>query len=634
MMRRLLPCLLCVGFLSTGCSLSSDLDKPFEAAPNDPIDPNQGPDDLDLPDAQPNNTTTDPGDAEEDEPDPEDTGPEDTGPEGPPPCPSQNPETLALRCSDAPPYTHPVACDADGACTFACNEGARNLNGDLEGDGCECIVTEPEENTCDGIDNDCDGSTDETEHLITGICTDALGVCKDAPGSCQGGQNQCGEAEFAAHAGPLFEGLNTPELFCDGMDNNCDGATDEHCCLEALTHGSAPSSGPDLTEKIFPDLAIYDRDSIATGGSTLFFAWQENPVGNEAQARVWLGKASSRETTLEAPISQAARGNVQLQPSLALGAETAVVAWISQAALRNTIEARRWNVDANPSIPEDLQSAQVVNSTGSPKELRVHMPQESSLWDSETALISWVSHAHNTCFAEDVAQEQDNLSCLQVARLDENNQLQRVQISSRENPTRIQSHTMATGRDRTLYLWHRRRAPHQMVWRSVSFNNSAFHVGDRRSFDLHAPSPNARPRLEPTPDGFALLYKDVEPESGAGALYLKRLNHQGALQDEHTLIHQSESDIRSPQVLSLQDRLAILWFENENLFLTSISHDGTTTPIKMLNTEENHTGPFRVSPVAERRGFSILAATDEPEGGKGFIWYLFNQDGERILCPE
>ena len=57
-----------------------------------------------------------------------------------------------------------------------------------------------EDEVCDTVDNDCDGTVDE-------------GV-KNACGGC---------------------GL-PPEEYCDGIDNNCDGVVDEDClCFEALS---------------------------------------------------------------------------------------------------------------------------------------------------------------------------------------------------------------------------------------------------------------------------------------------------------------------------------------------------------------------------------------------------------------
>ena len=83
----------------------------------------------------------------------------------------------------------------------------------------------PEEICADGIDNDCTGDADPARDCE---CTDgdtepcrsaAFGVCKDALGTrtCAGGQ--WGVCEGATEP--------SPEV-CDGLDNDCNGRTDDH----------------------------------------------------------------------------------------------------------------------------------------------------------------------------------------------------------------------------------------------------------------------------------------------------------------------------------------------------------------------------------------------------------------------
>ena len=112
------------------------------------------------------------------------------------------------------------------------------------------------EEVCDGVDNDCDGTTDEGEYQCQTECGNGLGICVggeivlcDAPVStpevCDGMDNDCDDetdeelvrgCESACEAGVewCIEGewssctaAQPMEEECDGLDNNCNGLVDE-----------------------------------------------------------------------------------------------------------------------------------------------------------------------------------------------------------------------------------------------------------------------------------------------------------------------------------------------------------------------------------------------------------------------
>jgi hypothetical protein len=84
-----------------------------------------------------------------------------------------------------------------------------------------------QELSCDGADNDCDGETDEDFTLVLpdGATVTGAGVACGV-GVCAGGLTLCGPSEGEAPLGCSTEDLASTEV-CNGVDDDCDGETDE-----------------------------------------------------------------------------------------------------------------------------------------------------------------------------------------------------------------------------------------------------------------------------------------------------------------------------------------------------------------------------------------------------------------------
>ncbi len=105
-------------------------------------------------------------------------------------------------------------------------------------DGLDAICDGPQpaadDRTCDGVDDDCDGDTDEDAEDRP--CPLTLGVCAGAEQSCVDG------AWTACDYGPDY----AEQEICDRLDNDCDGQTDEQAApLLQAELGAAAGDGLD-----------------------------------------------------------------------------------------------------------------------------------------------------------------------------------------------------------------------------------------------------------------------------------------------------------------------------------------------------------------------------------------------------
>jgi len=124
--------------------------------------------------------------------------------------------------------------------------------GCVPGGGYNPCSNSPQAESCDGLDNDCDGLADD--NLSSGTCEPGgtpPGLVYGGSSQCQLGQTQCigGTAPCSGWVGPSSE-------VCDGIDNDCDGIVDES--IAGLGQACGTNEGP------------CSQGAIACIGGTLF----------------------------------------------------------------------------------------------------------------------------------------------------------------------------------------------------------------------------------------------------------------------------------------------------------------------------------------------------------------------------
>ncbi len=121
-------------------------------------------------------------------------------------------------CGSTCSYAHATATCSSGTCSMgSCDAGWVDRDGN-PANGCEYACSYTGAEVCNGLDDDCNGLVDDGLTPPSTFCN-PNGVCAGTAPTCGGGAGW-----VCTYTSPAYQSTETK---CDGLDNDCNGYTDE-----------------------------------------------------------------------------------------------------------------------------------------------------------------------------------------------------------------------------------------------------------------------------------------------------------------------------------------------------------------------------------------------------------------------
>ncbi len=163
--------------------------------------------------------------------------------------------------------------DAEADPTLACEQPDGMVDSAEDCDDENHEVHPDAEEICNGRDDDCDGSEDTDDDVAPRDCELQEGLCEGATvATCTEAEGEAYVSCGAEQYGEAYASADDEDWRCDGLDNDCDGTTDEECC--ATDSSPAPVQiGADSADQAHPVLVPPAED--APDDAAFLAVWAE-----------------------------------------------------------------------------------------------------------------------------------------------------------------------------------------------------------------------------------------------------------------------------------------------------------------------------------------------------------------------
>jgi len=292
-----------------------------------------------------------------------------------------------------------------------CAPGFYNLDR-IDSNGCEyaCQFTGAAE-VCNGLDDDCDGSTDEARSASeplgvlapSGFCR-STGPCNGATVSCQGTRGFVCNYPSTVDVDPMTGQPAPVETRCDTLDNNCNGLTDESftqlgqsCASQAgcapigrfVCNGTgngvscnAPGSSAELCDGIDNDCdGTTDDSALARGTNATFYVndtTEWSAIRGSGATTLWMMKWEASRPGA----TRAAAGTATNRACSAMGVQP----WVNLTAVQAQAACAAMGPGVGLCAESDWELACQITASAA-----ANPPSPTCLWSYGTGCRSYVS---------------------------------------------------------------------------------------------------------------------------------------------------------------------------------------------------------------------------------------------------